>query len=304
MLLILAGLDPSGCAGLTVDIKVCQSQGIFPIAVVTCNTIQTIDSTTAAEWVDGDLFRKQLQAIFNSRMRQSIKAIKIGLLLNIELIEIFIEQYRLLRKDGLSLPIIVDPVLTSTALFSFNSIKGSKEKLRQAQKRLFELANCVMPNRDEWHELNAYIPSSTAVLITDNSQSSRFPSRFHADSCINVALQQQGKSLYRWNLYRHPIEIRGTGCALSTLTACHLIQQELSNSNDAAECDRLNVNKNTLNKNKLKRLSREYRNLIIAIDQSLSRLQNWLKKTVDSPLLIADKIDQPVLLKIINSIHD
>ena len=61
--LVIAGLDPSGGAGLIADVRVCELHGCRPVAVATALTEQTTQGLRAVNPVDPAMVREQLIAM-------------------------------------------------------------------------------------------------------------------------------------------------------------------------------------------------------------------------------------------------
>ncbi|MEM6830619.1 MAG: bifunctional hydroxymethylpyrimidine kinase/phosphomethylpyrimidine kinase, partial [Bacteroidota bacterium] len=64
--LTIAGLDPSGGAGLLADIKVFERFQITGFAVATALTFQNEDAGLGLEWTAWDVIKKQLEPLFDS----------------------------------------------------------------------------------------------------------------------------------------------------------------------------------------------------------------------------------------------
>jgi hydroxymethylpyrimidine/phosphomethylpyrimidine kinase len=104
--LVLAGLDPSGGAGLLADAEAIRAAGARPLCVATALTVQTTKRARRFETCGVQLIKDSVQALLEE---EDIKAIKIGMIGSAEIAEA-LEQ--LLPKD---LPRVVDPVLRATS---------------------------------------------------------------------------------------------------------------------------------------------------------------------------------------------
>src|SRR5438874_13492345 len=75
--LVIAGLDPSGGAGLVADVQVVRAAGLHAAAVATALTVQDSARCHASEPVDPSALERQLEALADDL---PIKAVKIGML--------------------------------------------------------------------------------------------------------------------------------------------------------------------------------------------------------------------------------
>ena len=75
--LTIAGVDPSGGAGVLADVKVMSALGTYACAVVAALTAQNTRTVSAVLPVPADFVAKQLETLFED---VSIDAVKIGML--------------------------------------------------------------------------------------------------------------------------------------------------------------------------------------------------------------------------------
>src|ERR671913_79063 len=102
--LTIAGLDPSGGAGIIADIKTFSSFGCFAAAAVSSITFQNTVGVFGAEHQSAEAVRRQVEPIIED---YDIAALKTGMLPTREVID---ETASLIgrMKDA---PLIVDPVV-------------------------------------------------------------------------------------------------------------------------------------------------------------------------------------------------
>ncbi|MEY3884072.1 MAG: hypothetical protein RLZZ379_1350, partial [Pseudomonadota bacterium] len=74
--LVFAGLDPSGGAGIQADIEAIAAMGAHALPIVTSLTVQDNDRVFSVHAVDAAIVRQQAQALM---AKLSIAAIKIGI---------------------------------------------------------------------------------------------------------------------------------------------------------------------------------------------------------------------------------
>lgn len=136
--LTIAGLDPSGGAGIIADIKTFTAFGCFATSAITSLTFQNTIGVFGAVHQTAESIRGQIEPIIEDF---SVAALKTGMLPNREIIE---ETARIIQSNGLK-NFVVDPVVRSTSGFDLID----DEALRVLIERLFPLSDLVTPNRSE-----------------------------------------------------------------------------------------------------------------------------------------------------------
>ena len=136
--LTIAGLDPSGGAGILADVRTFAAFGCFPAAAVTSITFQNTVRVFGAEHQTADAVCRQVEPIIQD---YTIAALKTGMLPTQEIIE---ETAALIKRMG-GPRLVVDPVVRSTSGFDLID----DDALRSLIKVLFPLADVVTPNLPE-----------------------------------------------------------------------------------------------------------------------------------------------------------
>ena len=136
--LTIAGLDPSGGAGVIADLRAFASLGCFPTAAITSVTFQNATRVFGAEHLAAKTVRAQVLAIVDGH---KVACAKTGMLPTREVVR---EVARLFRETNLPAP-IVDPVVNSTSGYALIS----ENALEDLQKELLPLARLVTPNIPE-----------------------------------------------------------------------------------------------------------------------------------------------------------
>ena len=136
--LTIAGLDPSGGAGIIADIKTFSAFGCFATAAVASVTFQNTTGVFGAVHQTAESVRKQIEPVLDD---YDVAAVKIGVLPTCEIIETVSEiiSERQLRN------IVVDPVIRSTS--GFDLIEDAA--LATLIEKLFPLADLITPNIPE-----------------------------------------------------------------------------------------------------------------------------------------------------------
>ena len=135
--LTIAGSDPSGGAGIQADLKTFHQFGVYGEAVITLLTVQNTKRVSRVECLDPELVRQQAEAVLEDIPPVAAKT---GALGNTAIIETVAKLWR-----GLSIPLIVDPVMISK--------HGAPLIAEEARAALVELlipcAALVTPNLHE-----------------------------------------------------------------------------------------------------------------------------------------------------------
>ncbi len=137
--LICAGSDSGGGAGIQADIKTCTAFGAYAATAITALTAQDTHGVQAVIGVDPDFIRLQMRMVLRDI---GADAIKTGMLADSPTIEAVCDA---LASDARGIPLVVDPVMVA---------KGGHPLLAQAavatlKARLLPLASVITPNIPE-----------------------------------------------------------------------------------------------------------------------------------------------------------
>ena len=136
--LTIAGLDPSGGAGIIADVKTFSAFGCFATAAAASLTFQNTVGVFGSVAQTADAVRRQIQPVVEDF---EIAAVKTGMLPTKEIVE---TVARIIEKNGLP-NLVVDPVMRSTSGFDLID----EDALRALIENLFPLAAVVTPNLPE-----------------------------------------------------------------------------------------------------------------------------------------------------------
>ena len=104
--LVLAGLDPSGGAGLLADAETVRAMGAHPLCVATALTVQTTRAARRFQPVDPSLIADTMRALLEE---EDVRAIKVGMVGDAA----NARAIRALLPAGI--PAVVDPVLAASS---------------------------------------------------------------------------------------------------------------------------------------------------------------------------------------------
>ncbi len=136
--LTVAGLDPSGGAGIIADIKTFTAFRCFATAAVTSLTFQNTTGVFGAVHQTAESVRGQVEPILNDF---EVDALKTGMLPTREVIE---EIARIVAENSLK-NFVVDPVVRSRSVFDLITDAALKSLI----EKLFPLSDLITPNIPE-----------------------------------------------------------------------------------------------------------------------------------------------------------
>lgn len=136
--LIIAGFDPSGGAGVLLDVKVVRALNSYAASVVTSLTVQDTQRVYDLKPIDPHFFEYQLQKVVEDIKPDSLK---IGLLGSLEIAKAVV---KILGKYDLE-NVVCDPVLRSTSGFEF----CKSEFVEFLKYDFFKACDVITPNKNE-----------------------------------------------------------------------------------------------------------------------------------------------------------
>ena len=227
----IAGVDPSGGAGVLADVKAMSACGAYACGVIAALTAQNTQTVTGVMPVPATFLKEQIDTLFDD---VRIDAVKIGMLGTVEQIETVADA--LVRRKPRF--VVLDPVMVATS----GARLIAKDAAEALTRRLFPLATVITPNIPEAIALLDYEVDSertqqnAAMLLTRRFGCASLVKGGHFVNEANDVLAEPaplddegnhlGDPLTTW--FRHKrIETdntHGTGCTLSSAIACALAQ--------------------------------------------------------------------------------
>jgi hydroxymethylpyrimidine/phosphomethylpyrimidine kinase len=213
--LTIAGLDPTGGAGIAADLKVFNFFKLHGLAAITAVAIQNTKGVSSVEEIPAKTVEDQIQAIM---IDFNVCAAKVGMLFSREMTEavanIFKKNY---------VPLVVDPVMGATS----GGILKEKKAVKTLKEELLPVALIVTPNIFEAEILSG-------MKIKDQKDVEETARKIREYGCKNVIIKGghlPGEKvidtlLFQGRIYhfsKEKIELKrthGTGCFFSAaLTA-------------------------------------------------------------------------------------
>jgi hydroxymethylpyrimidine/phosphomethylpyrimidine kinase len=221
-LLVIAGSDSSGGAGIQADIKTAQAFGVYAQTAITAITIQNTLGVTGAHIVPPDVVRGQIIACLSDI---GADAIKTGMLGSAEMVTMVADT---LAEHAAGIPLVVDPVMVAKG----GSALLDQDAVTVVKKRLLPMATLLTPNLPETEALTGIYPTSShrlrnAAMVFKmlGAQAVLFKGG-HGDGAVLCDTLWQGSDFVPFEAARQETQnTHGTGCTLATAIACGLAQE-------------------------------------------------------------------------------
>ena len=140
--LVIAGNDPSGGAGIAADIQAVTAAGAHPAPVITALTVQDTVNASRVEPASAELVAAQAEAVLHDI---PVRAVKIGLLATADIAHAVAEV--LARHPGI--PVVLDPVLVAAG----GAALAEEALVEVILRRLCPLTTLLTPNALEIRRL-------------------------------------------------------------------------------------------------------------------------------------------------------
>ncbi len=216
--LVCAGLDPSGGAGLVADLEALAAAGVRGWAVATALTAQGPRGARAMEPARPEMLVAQVDALLDGA-RELPRTVKTGMMGSAANAAALAE--RLSRRPLRRVPVVVDPVLLAS---SGLPLLAGWPRSRAALDALLGRASLATPN---WPELEAIAGRELGSEEEAVRAARELPARAvlvkggHREGAP-VDLLVRGRVVVRIAGWRRPGTARGTGCRLASATAGYL----------------------------------------------------------------------------------
>ena len=201
--LVLAGLDPSGGAGLLADAEAIRAMGATPVCVATALTVQTRRALRRYEVVGSALIADCARALLEE---EDVRAIKIGMVGN----AVNAGAIRKLLPAGI--PVVVDPVLAASS---------GAPLFEGPVRALLELASGALltPNLLE-AEAFCGGPADPTRLLREGPEAVLLKGGHLKGAPVDVLATRTGTESF--DAPRIAARARGTGCRLASAIAAGL----------------------------------------------------------------------------------
>jgi len=218
-LLVIAGSDSSGGAGIQADLKTAQSFGVYAQTAVTAVTVQDTHGVHSVNPVSPALVAAQITAALNDI---GADVIKIGMLANGEIAAAVADALK-----ACEIPVVLDTVLLSSSGARLLDEAG----LAVLKKRLIRRSLVVTPNLPEAEALTGILPVSehrlrNAAMVFKmlGGENVLFKGGHGEGDVVRDILWSGGEFIAFEAPRQQTRHTHGTGCTLATAIACGLAQ--------------------------------------------------------------------------------
>ncbi|MDF1779887.1 MAG: hydroxymethylpyrimidine/phosphomethylpyrimidine kinase [Alcanivoracaceae bacterium] len=212
--LVIAGHDPSGGAGIHADIEAIHSLGGLASTLITGLTVQNSINVQGFALTDVDLLRRQARALLDD---YQFSAVKIGMTGSPDIIR-FIGE---VLDELPGVPVVLDPVLAAEAGGSLGEASVPQALLND----IFPRSVLVTPNLPEARTLTGEtdIDLCGEKLLASGCLSAVITGTHDdTDAVENHFFMRSGTR--RWQWPRLPGSFHGSGCTLASACAAQLAQ--------------------------------------------------------------------------------
>ncbi len=224
--LIVAGSDSGGGAGIQADIKTVTVLGGYAMTAVTAITVQNTLGVTNVHEIPPEIVREQIEAVMGDL---GADAWKLGMLGSAAHVRAVCESYyATLNKDGSAPPVVLDPVMIAKGGASLLA----EDAVNVIRDEMMPIAYIVTPNAPEAEALTGVEVrdldgqmSAAEILVEQLGAYSALVKGGHigGDIVRDVLLTREG-----YRVLESPrIETRathGTGCTLASAIAAYIAQ--------------------------------------------------------------------------------
>jgi len=213
--LVFAGSDPSGGAGISADIGAIAAQGAHALPIITAITVQDNDRVFAVHPVAAELILQQAQVLAD---KISIRAIKIGIIANRNNAVALAGWIAAYTTRHPNVPVILDPVLASG-----HGDALSTEDAVAALGPLLQIATLITPNLPEAARLcpTAQTVQEQAQQLMQHGADILIKGGHASDAMVTNSWFHQNEST-SWQWPRLEGSFHGSGCTVASAIAGQL----------------------------------------------------------------------------------
>jgi hydroxymethylpyrimidine/phosphomethylpyrimidine kinase len=217
-ILIIAGSDSGGGAGIQADIKTVTMLGGHAMTAVTAITAQNTAGVTAVHPVPAEVILAQIDAVIDDI---GIDAVKIGMIGSAFAAQQVAARLEKLRAEQPGLPIVFDPVMVATS-----GAPLADDKTVKAFGRLMDISTIVTPNLPELQRLTSEDdPVAAALALVGEHGCAVLIKGGHEEGDALADALIETDNMTSWQGQRiDTTSTHGTGCTLASGIAFFLAE--------------------------------------------------------------------------------
>ncbi len=222
VVLVIAGLDPSGGAGIQADIQTLSALNCHCTPVISTHTVQDSQKLHKAYPVASEVIDNQLRTLEADFHFSAIKLGALGSSANATVVAQCIQRIAAVNP---SIPVILDPVLKASSGAAL-----ANESLQQSLLNdIIPHCTLITPNEPELYELTGEISVQAATMTLVQRGASILITGGHnrdvdnntLDNRLIIGINQPGEP-QSWTIQTIEGEFRGTGCTFTSAIAGYL----------------------------------------------------------------------------------
>ena len=215
--LIIAGSDSSGGAGVQADIKSCAAFGAYAMSAITAVTAQNTTGVQQIEIMPAELVRAQIKSCLSDI---GADVIKIGMLGSADIINVVAQEIE--ESDAF---VILDPVMVATS--GDNLLEGAAVKVMK--DKLLPMADLITPNVPEAElltgikidDVDDMTKAGDALLAMNVYAALMKGGHLDGKSVFDVLVSEEGANIMSGPRIRSR-HTHGTGCTLASAVAANM----------------------------------------------------------------------------------
>jgi hydroxymethylpyrimidine/phosphomethylpyrimidine kinase len=217
-ILIIAGSDSGGGAGIQADIKTVAMLGGHPMTAITAVTAQNTVGVSAIHPVPTEMILAQIEAVVSDI---GVDAVKIGMIGGAFAADQIATRLEKLKAEQPGLPIVFDPVMVASSGASL-----ADEATIAAFGRLMQVATITTPNLPELKQLTSEDdPVSAALHLVGEHGCAVLIKGGHEEGNALADALIETDNMTSWQGQRiDTTSTHGTGCTLASAIAFFLAE--------------------------------------------------------------------------------
>lgn len=207
----IAGVDPSGGAGMYADIKTFQAVGVYGAGIVTSLTAQNPYEFFSSYPVEVDYIAEQIDSVLDAY--NDIEYVKTGMLYSEEIIQLVANKIK-----EYNLKAVVDPVMVATS----GGILAKNESAEAYNKYLLPRAILTTPNISEAEQLTKMEIKTVedAKIASEKLVCDNIITGGHLDGVNTIFTNGKLKTIKQELIETE--NLHGSGCTLSSAITAYL----------------------------------------------------------------------------------
>ncbi len=220
--LVIAGSDSGGGAGIQADIKAITMLGGHAMTAITAITAQNTTGVSGVHPVPAEMVLAQIDAVLADL---GVDAVKIGMIGSAFVAEQVARRLEALKAERPELPIVFDPVMIATSGAAL-----ADDATTAAFGRLMDVATVVTPNLPELARLSrAEDPVASALRLVGEHGCAVLIKGGHEEGEALADALIETDNMTSWQGQRiDTTSTHGTGCTLASAIATFLAQGRAS----------------------------------------------------------------------------